>query len=76
MTQASDMLTSAQIFSIANLIAMVCWVALAISLFAARTRVWIQRVSGLIVPGLFAIAYLFCIWKGFAATPDDFGPPN
>jgi hypothetical protein len=58
----------AQIFSIASLIAMVCWVALAISLFAARMRVWIQRVTGLVVPGFFAIVYLFCIWKGFAAT--------
>jgi len=68
-TEASGMLTPAQIFSIANLIAMVCWVALATSLFAARMRVWIQRVTGLIVPGFFAIVYLFCIWKGFAATP-------
>ena len=64
------MLTSAQIFSIANLIAMLCWVALAISLFASRMRVWIQRVTGLVVPGLFAIVYLVCIWKGFAAAPD------
>lgn len=63
------MLTSAQIFSIANLIAMLCWVALAISLFASRMRVWIQRVTGLVVPGLFATVYLVCIWKGFAATP-------
>jgi hypothetical protein len=67
--EASAMLTSAQIFSIANLIAMACWVALAISLFVARMRVWIQRVTGLIVPGFFAIVYGFCIWKGFAATP-------
>ena len=64
------MLTSAQIFSIANLIAMLCWVALAISLFASRMRVWIQRFTGLVVPGLFAIVYLVCIWKGFAAAPD------
>jgi hypothetical protein len=68
-TGTSAMLTSAQIFSIANLIAMLCWVALAISLFASGMRVWIQRVTGLIVPGLFAIVYLVCIWKGFAATP-------
>jgi hypothetical protein len=63
------MFTSAQIFSIANLIAMLCWVALAISLFTPRQRIWIQRITGLFVPGLFAIVYLFCIWKGFAATP-------
>jgi ABA4-like protein len=63
------MITSAQIFSVANLIAMLCWVALAISLFASRIRVWTLRVTGLIVPGIFAVVYLFCIWKGFAATP-------
>jgi hypothetical protein len=61
--------TSAQIFSMANLIAMLCWIALAISLFASRMRVWTQRVTGLLVPGLFAIIYLLCIWKGFTATP-------
>ena len=64
------MLAPAQLFSIANLIAMLCWVALAISLFASRMRVWILRVTGLVVPGLFAIVYLVCIWKGFAAAPD------
>lgn len=69
MTGASGLLTPAQIFSIANLIAMLCWIALAISLFAAGARVWIQRVTGLVVPGFFAVVYLLCIWTGFAATP-------
>jgi hypothetical protein len=63
------MLTPAQIFSIANLIAMLCWVTLAISLFAGRVRVWIQRVTGLIVPALLAVVYVFCIWRGFGAAP-------
>jgi hypothetical protein len=63
------MITAAQIFSIANVIAILCWVGLAISLFTSRQRTWIQRVTGLFVPGLFAIVYLFCICKGFAATP-------
>jgi hypothetical protein len=63
------MLAPAQIFSIANLIAMACWVALAISLFAPRAQVSIQRITGLAVPGLFAIVYVFCIWRGFAESP-------
>jgi len=63
------MLAPAQIFSIANLIAMLCWVALAISLFAPRAQVSIQRITGLIVPGLFAIVYAFCIWRGFGESP-------
>jgi hypothetical protein len=62
------MLTSAQLFSIANLLALLCWIALAISLFASSARVGIQRVTGLVVPGLFAIVYIVCICKGFAAT--------
>ena len=43
------MLAPAQIFSTANLIAMLCWVALAISLFAPRAQVSIQRITGLFV---------------------------
>lgn len=62
------MLTPARLFSLANLIAMLCWLALAISLFTPRMRAWTWRITGLLVPGLFAIVYLFCIWKGFAAT--------
>ena len=63
------MLAPAQIFSIANSIAMLCWVALAISLFAPRAQVSIQRITGLVVPGLFAIVYVFCVWRGFAGSP-------
>jgi hypothetical protein len=63
------MLAPAQIFSIANLIAMLCWVALGISLFTPRAQVSVQRITGLVVPGLFAIVYVFCIWRGFAESP-------
>ena len=63
------MLAPDQIFSIANLIALLCWVALAISLFAPRAQVSIQRITGLVVPGLFAIVYVFCVWRGFAGSP-------
>ncbi len=63
------MLSPAQIFSAANSIALLCWVGLAISLFVARTRLWLHRITGLIVPGLFAVVYLYCIWRGFGETP-------
>ncbi|HEX3397372.1 MAG TPA: ABA4-like family protein [Steroidobacteraceae bacterium] len=63
------MLAPAQIFSIANLIAMLCWVALGVSLFAPRAQAAVQRITGLAVPGLFALVYVFCIWRGFAAAP-------
>jgi hypothetical protein len=63
------MLSPAQIFSTANTIALLCWIALAVSLFASAPRIWIQRITGYWVPGLFALIYLYCIWNGFAQTP-------
>jgi Domain of unknown function (DUF4281) len=63
------MLSPSQIFSVTNAITLLCWVGLAISLFVSRTRVWLLRITGLIVPGLFAVVYLYCIWKGFGETP-------
>jgi hypothetical protein len=63
------MLAPAQLFFIANVIAMLCWVALAISLFTSRARVSIRRMTGLIVPGLFAVAYIFFILRGLADSP-------
>jgi membrane protein DedA with SNARE-associated domain len=69
------MLTSAQIFSVANLIAMLCWVALAISLFASRIRVWTLRVTGLIVPAIFAVVFVFCFLYGLAGTPGGGSAP-
>jgi hypothetical protein len=64
------MLAPAQIFSATNTIALLCWVALAISLFAAPPRFWIQRITGYWVPGLFALFYVYCIWNGFGQSPD------
>jgi hypothetical protein len=58
----------AQIFLSANGIAMLCWVALAISLFTPRWQLWIQRLTGYVVPAFFAIIYIFCIRRGFAET--------
>jgi hypothetical protein len=63
------MLAPAQIFSIANSIALLCWIALAVSLFVSAPRIWIQRITGYWVPGFFALIYLYCIWRGFAQTP-------
>jgi hypothetical protein len=58
----------AQIFLAANGIAMLCWVALAISLFTPRWQLWIRRLTGYVVPAFFAIIYIFCIRRGFAET--------
>jgi hypothetical protein len=63
------MIAPAQIFSIANTIAMLCWLALALSLFVSSGRAWIQRITGFVVPAFFAVIYILCIWSGFAQTP-------
>jgi len=64
------MIAPAQIFLTANSIAMLCWGALAICLFAPRLQFWIPRLTGFVVPGLFAVVYIACIGKGFAESGD------
>ena len=63
------MIAPAQIFATANSIALLCWAALAFSLFTPRWHDAIQRLTGYVVPGVFAIVYIFCIRKGYAETP-------
>lgn len=63
------MLAPEQIFAVANTLALLCWIALAVSLFASAPRIWIQRITGYWVPGFFAVIYLYCIWNGFTQTP-------
>jgi hypothetical protein len=47
----------AQIFLAANSLAMLCWAALAICLFVHRLQFWIPRLTGFVVPVLFAVVY-------------------
>jgi hypothetical protein len=60
----------AQIFLAANSLAMLCWAALAICLFVPRLQFWIPRLTGFVVPVLFAVVYIACIGKGFAESRD------
>jgi hypothetical protein len=64
------MIAPAQIFFMANSLAMLCWAALAISLFAPRLQFWTLRLTGFVVPALFALVYIACIWEGFAQSRD------
>lgn len=45
------------VFSAASTLALICWIALALSLFVAAVRAWVWRVTGLMVPALLAVAY-------------------
>jgi hypothetical protein len=62
------MIAPAQIFLMANGLAMLCWTALAMCLFAPRLQVWIPRLTGIVAPMLFAVVYIACIGKGFAES--------
>lgn len=63
------MLDPASVFSIASMIALPCWIALAVSLFIAPVRAWIWTIAGLAIPALIAIAYALLIGASWGATP-------
>lgn len=63
------MLTANAIFSIAGTITLPCWIALALSVLVPQTRNRIWAVTGIIVPAIFAIAYVVLIRAGFVEAP-------
>lgn len=50
-----------ELFSIGNLLAMIAWIALAVSLFAPPLRRFVWPATGLVLPALFAAAYILLI---------------
>ncbi len=63
------MLPPDTIFSAANMLALPCWLALALSLFVAPMRVWTWRATSLVVPATLAVAYVVLIHRGFGESP-------
>jgi hypothetical protein len=69
-----EMIAPAQIFATANGLATVGWVALAVSLFTPKWQIGIRRMTGYVIPALFAVLYIFYIWKGsMEASGGGFG---
>ena len=60
------MIDPATAFGLAGKLAMLGWLALAVSLFAPRSRPAVQFATRLVIPALIAIAYGLLIWAGFA----------
>lgn len=61
-------------FSAAGLLALLSWLPLLASLFIPAMRLWTWRATGLIVPGILAIAYVALIAAGIAEVGGtDFG---
>ncbi|KQT17176.1 TetR family transcriptional regulator [Methylobacterium sp. Leaf399] len=60
------MIAAPALFSLANAVALAAWIALGLSLFAPRWRPWTFLVTGLVLPGLFGIAYGGALAAGLA----------
>lgn len=56
-------------FAAGSALAMLCWLALAASLFAVSIRSWVWLITGLAVPALFAAAYIGLLASAWGAAP-------
>lgn len=59
-----------QLFSLGGYLAMLGWVALILSLFLRPIRTWTWRITGGLIPGLLAVAYIFLLLTNTDANPD------
>ena len=57
-------MTPAEIFKIANTVALVAWLALIIARFVPSLRRWVDPTAGYVVPALFAVAYIWLLGPG------------
>lgn len=58
------------LFSLANPLALGAWVLLAAALFVPRLRNAAWPFAGLVIPALFAVAYIVLLPRGFAEAPE------
>ena len=61
------MISAPALFSACNAIALAAWLVLALSLFVPRMRSWTFRLTGLALPGLFALAYCGALAAGLGS---------
>ena len=57
-----------QIFALANLLALVAWLALVVALFVAAIRERVWQATALAIPLLLGVAYVALIASGFGAA--------
>ncbi|PZQ17143.1 MAG: DUF4281 domain-containing protein [Ancylobacter novellus] len=60
------MLAPGTLFSVCNMLALIGWLALGLSVFVPKARQAIWIVTGIGLPALFAVAYLGSLIAGFA----------
>ena len=61
------MISAPTLFSACNAIALAAWLALSLSLFVPTLRPWTWRITGLVLPALFAVAYLGALATGLSS---------
>ena len=52
---------ASQLFSLGGYLAMLGWLALLLSLFLRPIRAWTWRFTGVAIPGLLAVAYIYLL---------------
>ena len=52
---------AAQLFSLGGMLAMLGWVVLLLSLFLRPIRAWAWRITGFVIPGVLAVAYIYLL---------------
>ena len=57
------------IFAIFSAVALLCWIALGLSLFIPLLRIWVWRLNAVFIPLLFGALYALLIRQGFADAP-------
>ena len=60
---------ASQLFSLGGSLAMLGWLALMLSLFLRPIRAWTWRITGIVIPGVLAVAYIYLL-----ATNNDANP--
>lgn len=61
---------AAQFFSLGGMLAMLGWIMLLLSLFLQPIRGWTWRITGFVIPGLLAVAYICLLVTNSNANPD------
>lgn len=61
---------AAQLFSLGGVLAMIGWLVLLISLFLRPVRTWAWRITGFVIPGILAVAYIYLLLTNTNANPD------
>lgn len=61
---------AALLFSLGGFIAIAGWLALLLALFIRPIRTWTWRLTGAVIPGALALAYVYLLLSNTNANPD------